>query len=307
MKKITIEDPFIVPRTKFKGFVIVFPYSIEIKHPEFLKDQNLNYQMVIGIGDYLLITWDVKIWENNLKVNDIIKLAFPFAIQRIKEKLEDNTLFEYEEYYLTTDNTHEYPFDTKKIKKIKDYSFEFHEVEMKKRSQPEINKIADYIITTRDNINTLSNSRFKKRMHQLNQERFILDLFRSVDIEEEFTHRLSSLANLIGDLNIEFLRNETNQISSDKGSIDLLEIFFKLHKCDLQKISELISIYRNIRKIRQAYPIHTDTVKGLVKSFKYFKIDYPIQDFNNAWINLIKAYKIAVEIELELFKNMNTN
>jgi hypothetical protein len=132
-------------------------------------------------------------------------------------------------------------------------------------------------------------------------------LFRPVEKEEEFTHRISSLANLIGDLNLDFLRNVTAENNPDKLSIDLLELFLKQKGVQKDTIEEIIKSFRKLRKVRQSYPIHTDTVDGLIQSLGFLGIDYPIINYKKTWRTMLEIYKRCLHIELVAIKNINAS
>ena len=306
MKIITINEPYILP-TIINGIEIMFPYQIFSKGSNLNKDEVSNYEIKIGITTILLITWGYRYWEKELKKDEIIKLAFPFAIETIKEKYNDGVLKEFEEIILTTENTKEYPYDLKRIDKVVGYSFQIDNIQTDIKRFIETNQLADDIITTRDNINALMVFKFNFRLHNLVQERYILDLYRPVEKEEEFTHRISSLGNLIGDLNIDFLRAETGEKDKKKQSLDLLELFFIKKGVNKDTITRIIKNFRKLRKVRQSYPIHTDTVDGLIDSLGFFGIVYPITDYKNTWNLMLETYSKCLHTELQTIKNINAS
>ena len=73
-------------------------------------------------------------------------------------------------------------------------------------------------------------------------------------------------------MNVHILRKLTsNELDTEKKSVDLLEEFIKLQNVDAK---EIIEILRNFGKIRQAYPTHSDNSR-VIKGLQYFKLDYP--------------------------------
>lgn len=154
MRTFSIGELYILP-TRINGVEVVFPYKIIKKGTDLYKDEISNNEVKVGITTFLLITWGYRSWEKELNKNEIIKLAFPFAIELIKEKFVDGTLKEFEEKILSTENTNEYPFDLNRLDTIVDYSFQIEDVTIDIKRNIETNQLADDIITTRDNINAL--------------------------------------------------------------------------------------------------------------------------------------------------------
>lgn len=304
MKTIIINNPYTLPVGKINGIEIVFPYQIITKGKGMFKDKDYSYEITIGISAFLLISWGYRLWDNSIIKDEVIKLAFPFAIQFIKDKIIDESLKEFEEVILTTENIKEYPYDLNKIDKINGYTFQVENDNPDIGHSIKTNQLADDIITTRDNINALMMNKFKSRLHNLVQERYILDLYRTVGNSEEFTHRISSVANLIGDLNIELLREITEVNENKKQTLDLLELFFKQNNKSNDQFNEIIKIFRKIRKVRQSYPIHTDTVSGLIEALNYLGIEYPIKNYNGAWNRILELYRKCLHDELLLIKEI---
>lgn len=303
MSTIKFEKPYLIT-PMIRGYEIIFPYTITIETDGFLKDEISKNEIKIGISEVLLISWGYKLWITHLSDEEIIKLVFPFAIQLIKDKHIDGTLRNFDEIILTTENTKEYPFEISKIEAIEEYTFTLDKTVTDVYKNIETNYLADEIITLRDNINAIMSLKFKIRFINLAQERYILDFFRPVNKTEEFTHRISSIGNLIGDYNVEFLREITQISDTTKQSIDLLESFYNQFIIEQDKRNKIIMNLRKIRKVRQAYPIHTDNAKGVIDSMNYFGIDYPIIDYEKAWKRLLESYRDTLKLMLIVSKEI---
>lgn len=303
MSVVKFGKPYIIT-PRIRGYEIVFPYIITKEIDGFLKDEISNNDVKIGISDVLLISWGYKLWETHVSNEEIIRLAFPFAIQLIKDKHIDGTLRNFDETILTTDNTNEYPFNISKIEEIEGYTFTLEKTLTDISKIIETNHLADEIITLRDNINAIISLKFKVRFINLSQERYILDFFRPVNKTEEFTHRISLIGNLIGDYNVEFLREITRISDTTKQSLDLLESFYYQFKIEQDKINSIITNLKKIRKVRQTYPIHTDNVKGVIDSINYFGIDYPIVDYEKAWKKILKSYRDTLKMMMIVSKEI---
>jgi len=163
----------------------------------------------------------------------------------------------------------------------------------------DLDKLSNDIIETRDFINAISKDKFGDRLLIIVNERDFLQLSREAKSEEEFWSRINSLANLVTKLNEDVLAKLVLQSESVKGSINLLEAYLKT----LPTYNETpIRIFRAINKLRQAYPIHTDTVDGLQNALKLLGLTYPIENYNISWQKVLSAYFNALSITFQILK-----
>jgi len=278
------------------GYTVDFYFKFFEKKKGFLKDIETNHIFRINISRWALEKWGFGDIKFN---NEAIVIAFPFAVEFAYEKVNDGTLKDVEEFVLSLSAGYDkYPYDLNKIKfqEIKDYEIKFENETTSIDKKIEANKIADSIITCRDSINALFYEKHKNILLKLTQERSILQLFRSVNNEEEFKYAISALANLATDMNNELLRKVTGENEKNElKSIGLLENF--LNKID-DESNLIIEPLRNINRIRQSFPTHSD-LTGIIKSLKFFGINYPIENYNNAWNILIENYKELLKKILE--------
>jgi hypothetical protein len=67
----------------------------------------------------------------------------------------------------------------------------------------------------------------------------------------------------------------------------------------------LIDVFRNIIRIRQGFPIHSDKA-GIISSLKYFELKYPIEDFSSAWKIILFNYRDALKELREITAKYNS-
>lgn len=289
MKHLTFKKATIAPRL-INGVLVDFSFTITQDGNKYEKDSQLDHVFRIGFSTYLLIGWGEDI--NSISDNQVIKMAFPFAENLIIEKINDGTLKDFDErIYTIEDNLQQFPFDLNKVNTIEGKTIEIKESQSTIGEIIATNPLADEIVQLRDNINTLFHDKYKEKLLLLNEERGILNFFRVVKTEEEFTHRLASLGELIKNMNSEKLKSLVKKHAQKDGSILLLEKFIEQVGI---KDFKLIEIFRNIIRIRQGFPTHTDKA-GIISSLAYFGLNYPINDFSKAWKILIINYRDALK------------
>ena len=226
---------------------------------------------------------------------DIVKVLFEYGKRHIVEKLKDGTLSDKEELRLSDLNPPDKcPFDPSMIS---DPSQACINVPIPEKVLMQ-NRLASSIINARDNINAIFNQRYKERLFRV-QERNISEFFRETDSQEEFSYRVAALANIAGDLNIPILRKITNTSDTSVKSISLLDAYLKAIS---DKGESVIKVFRNINQIRQGYPIHGDHA-GVLESYKFFKIKYPVENRREAWNALLSNYLSALQDLLEIIRN----
>lgn len=289
MIHITFKKPTIAPQL-INGILIDFPFTIKKDGRNYEKDPISEHIFRIGFSTFLLMGWGEGI--SSLEENRIIKMAYPFAESLIIEKINDVTIKDFDErIYTREDNLPQYPFDLNKIGTIEGKKIDVEEPQKTIGEIIETNPLADEIIQLRDNINTLFHDKHKENLLFLNEERGILNFFRVVKTEEEFTHRIASLGELIKNMNSKKLKSIVKEHDYKDGSISLLEKFIKQTG---EKEFKLIEIFRNINRVRQGFPIHTDKA-GVISSLRYFGLKYPLDDFSYAWKIILMNYKDALQ------------
>lgn len=289
MIHITFKKPTIAPQL-INGILIDFSYTITQDGKNYEKNRQSEYVFRIGFSTFLLMGWGEGIYS--LEENRIIKMAYPFAEFLIIEKINDGTIKDFDErVYTREDNLPQYPFDLNKIGTIEGKTIDIEEPQRTIGEIIETNPLADEIIQLRDNINTLFHDKHKENLLFLNEERGILNFFRAVKTEEEFTHRIASLGELIKNMNSKKLKSIVKEYDDKDGSISLLEKFIKQSG---KRGFKLIEIFRNINRVRQGFPIHTDKA-GIISSLGYFGLTYPIDDYSYAWKVILLNYRVALQ------------
>ncbi|MCX6354163.1 MAG: hypothetical protein NTZ78_04570 [Candidatus Aureabacteria bacterium] len=292
-KKITFAQPKDL-HTERDGIEILFPFSLVdaslVGTPE-EESETINHKIIVGASGTLTSCW-------GLNGGDLLKVLFEYGKRHVVEKIRDGTLGKKEEIVLTTGNT-PYPcrFDASKIDKPERASYTV-ELPLKPIMEGNI-EIAAAIIDTRDNINALFKERFKEPLLVLNQERDILQLFRSADSQEEFFFRICALANLVQNLNVKVLRGITGISDTTMGSISLIEEWLKKIGAPSDSI---IPILRNLNCLRKGYPVHGDHIPGVVDAHRYLDIAYPPDNFPKAWHMLLNKYFEALRKLLDVLR-----
>ena len=282
--------------TLINGVAVDFKIKYSKTKKDFLKDEIWDSWFKVTLTRYALIQWGLL---DNLDTEKLIKLTFPFAIKWISERVKDRTLKEFEEKIISTeDKINPYPFDIQKIKKVEGYEIEFSDNNIDIGTRIQTNILADSIIELRDNINALIYSKHRDNLLKLNQERNILNLFRRIENGEQFSYAISTLGNLVNDINQNLLKKITGNDDKDMKSFALLEQF--LNSIDDEKF-QVVEIFKSINRIRQGFPIHTDK-SDIIKNLRKFNIDYPIIDHNEVWQILLEKYKLGLKELLEKTK-----
>jgi hypothetical protein len=292
MEKITFISATHV-QTEIRGLSVEFLVSYFRERGGFLTDIQNESIFIITFTDFALIQW--RLYEG-VTVEKLIKLSFPFAVEWISSRVKDGTLKDFEEKIVSTeDNINPYPFDTTKISIIEGHEIIFADNNTDIGTRIETNIIADTIIELRDNINALVYSKHTENLLNLVQERNILNLFRKIDNREQFAYAISTLGNLVTDMNTKLLRKITYNYDEETKSLRLLELF--IESIDIEQ-NQLIKVLKTINRIRQGFPVHSDKT-GIIQNLKKFGIDYPIIDYDTTWQILLEKYNIALTELLE--------
>jgi hypothetical protein len=241
----------------------------------------------VMVSGSLSICWGFQIWQSSTNYTDLEKILLQFGKDRVIEKVKEGTITEYEEMLLTTSHyPTERPFNPEILIETKFAEYEIEVGEKMLSEEIKENKLAAAIIESRDTINAIFHSKHGEKLLQLNEERNLLDFFKTAKSEEEFSHRISSLAEVSRNLNIKVLRKLTNETDTKLGSVALLDKL--LTSLGIQEKSTT-EILRNIGRVRQGYPVHTD-ISGVIQGCKFFGLKYPVEDYENTWTSLLNFY-----------------
>ncbi|MCD8742231.1 hypothetical protein LT679_16590 [Mucilaginibacter roseus] len=261
------------------------------------------YKIMVIISDVLCINWGYPFWSQNPDRDypNLIKILLQYAKDRIIEKLKEGTLEEFEELLmLSTGYPHSPPYNPENLVTTEQAEYEI-EIGQKSISQEiKENKLAASIIETRDVVNAVFYNKHKAKLLMLNEERNLLDFFKPANTEEEFSHRIASFGEVSRNLNIDILRKITGVTDSQQKSIQLLNLFFEQNSINGNKIVETL---KQIGRIRQGYPVHTD-ITGVIAGLAYFKINYPIQSYEDAWLILLNEYLVTLKLLYKILGNL---
>jgi hypothetical protein len=283
---------FIPPASRM---VFGFLYWYEIVN----EDGTVEHKTIgVYASDVLSMTWQLPF---NSKPQDAEKILLQFAKETIFEKLKEGTLNEEEEIVLmTATQPNVCPYNPGNLAETK---YAEYEVEMgSKLLMQEIseNKLAASIIETRDMINVVFSSKHNEKLLLLNQERNLLDFFKTAKTEEDFSHRLSSLGQVSRYMNVAILRKLTKETDTQLGSVILLEKFL----ISINKPNKVVTdTLRQIGRIRNGYPAHMD-IPDVIKGYKHFGINYPIVNYETAWTTLLNHYLQALKELYGIFSDI---
>jgi hypothetical protein len=287
-KTIRFERPIKLPITR-DAIEVWFSYKIIdssiIGSPE-EKSKTEDYNLTIGASRTLTSCWA-------LDDPELIKVLFEFGKRYIVQKLKDKTLLSNEELDFTTANTQtELPFDPKKIDEPIGATYEIEVPEKSIIDNISQIELAGAIINARDNINAIFKEAFKEPLLILSEERSIFQLMREANTTEEFSYCATSLAGMAVDLNVPVLRKLTGIQNNEIKSVALLEEFLEQKGINTR---DIIPVLRNLNAARQGFPVHGDKAKGVMSAFKFFSIEYPINNYKEAWLKLMNAYLTVLE------------
>lgn len=256
------------------------------------KSETRDYFIRVGITETLADSW-------RLSDTDLVKVLFEYGKRHVIQKIKDGTLAEREELWLsTTSHPAICPFDPSRIEVKNGVPFEVEIPEKPlMQNQNEI-KLASSIIDARDNVNAIFKQKNKENLLLLDQERNLLEFFRPANSKEEFSYRVTALGNIVGNLNVKVMKKITK--IHDSKSISLLDAHLK----NLTGKEEgLIKVFKNLNRIRQSYPVHGDHVEGVLETHSFFKLKYPVENFDEAWKVLLMNYLSALKDLLLILGN----
>lgn len=281
------------------GIIYTFFYEIENE-----KSEILQKTIQCFITSSLALLWGFAIWKNDEYYTELKKILLFYSKEKIIEKIKEGTLLINESLELSTENYPEIN-PLHKGKELPTIEQSLYLVELGKQTlieQLSQNKIAAEIIEYRDYINNLFKEKFGETLLSINQERQILELFKTALSQEDLSHRLSSLAHLARNFNNILLRKLTSIQDRNVQSVELLNKFISSYNIDC---SEMIDILRNLGKTRQGYPIHDDH-KFVIRALKDFNLDYPTTDYNYSWQVFLSQYQKSLKILLDIIKQINS-
>jgi hypothetical protein len=284
METVTFTKGQWLPSTGRDGSDLAFEYSVVdsayVGQPE-ETSMARHGVIVVTISRHLTVVW--KLGEDAL-----VKVLFEYAKRHIREEVFDGTLSTHEEIELTMSNCpKECPFDPSRIDMSFGKAYEFPVAKENPVVKADPSGLASQIIDLRDNINALYGEKFGGRLLNLPQERSLLELFRTCGSQEEFGYRVPSLCTLAR--------------SFEGKTIDEVGKFLR-DKFPAEKVDLIMDVLQRFNRLRQNYPVHTDRADGVIAAYKHFGLEYPIEDYQAAWMKLLNAYLEVLKRILELLK-----
>lgn len=283
-KTIKFKEARYIPPTSRMVFGFLYWYEI-INEDGTIENKTIR----VFASDILSMTWQLPF---NNKPQDAEKILLQFAKDTIIEKLKEGTLNDQEEVVLmTATQPLGCPYNPQNLVETKYAEYEIETSNKLLMEEISENKLAASIIETRDIINVVFASKHNEKLLLLNEERNLLDFFKSAKTEEDFSHRLSSLGQVSRYMNVSILRKLTNETDTQLGSVILLEKFLK----SINKPNKVvIETLRQIGRIRNGYPAHTD-IPDVIKGYKHFELKYPVESYEIAWTTLLNYYLEALK------------
>jgi len=250
------------------------------------KSETFYGELLVGITIELNIDW-------RLDDKEMPKILFEYGKRHLVQKVKDGSISDKEELLLATSNSpDECPYDVAAIENPDGAKVEIEVGEEKIMENLSLRQLASSIIDRRDNINAIFHQEHKRKLIELLEERDLLQFFRDAQSQEEFSYRLCALRNAATNLNIGILRKITESTDKQAGSIALLDAYLIQYENYDSSIAETL---KQINRIRQGYPVHGDRVDGVIEAHKHFGIEYPIENFGNAWKILLLNYWDTLE------------
>lgn len=283
-KTIKFKEARFIPPTSRVIFGFLYWYDV-INEDETVENKTIG----VFASDVLRNIWQLPF---NKKPQDAEKILLQFAKDTIIEKLKEGTLNDQEEVILMTATQPETcPYNPANLIETKYAEYEVETSNKLLMDEISENKLAAAIIEVRDMINVVFSSKHNEKLLLLNQERNLLDFFKTAKTEEDFSHRLSSLAQVSRYMNIAILRKLISETDTQLGSVILLDKFL----ISINKPNKIvIDTLRQIGRIRNGYPAHVD-IPDVIQGYKYFGINYPVVDYETAWTTLLNYYLQALK------------
>ncbi|MEJ1380700.1 MAG: hypothetical protein RPT95_06995 [Candidatus Sedimenticola sp. (ex Thyasira tokunagai)] len=164
-----------------------------------------------------------------------------------------------------------------------------------KPTPPTFSILSDDIAEIRDQINALANALLGGRLLELPQERAILDIYKPAVTAEEFRNRVQSLAGICVAINKNIVGTHLGKSSTKGvGSIVLLEELLSSFNGS-KEAAAVCGVLKNINELRKGYPTHVDNTDKFLSAHDFFKIEYPIENYEAAWDAILGGYFRSME------------
>jgi hypothetical protein len=284
------------PQRSADEYVIDFQ-TLDLQYkdlPEAPKKINFH-RMRIGITDVLSAIWANK----GLDKGGREKTLYEIAHRHIIEKIRENTLSDWEELELGSNSGYsEPPFDPELIR------LQFgndEDIIVDEEQGPDRLIVGTQITDILDNINAMFYEQHKELLFRPKEFRTSLELVRPARTKEDFVYRIAALCNVIDGLNKNILQKLTKEKDQKVGSIVLLGDYL-ISKGEEGKL--ITKTLQDILKVRKGYPVHSDSIEGVIEGHKNIGIGYPIENYDKAWGLLLSAFKKSCQEILKVFSKL---
>ena len=265
--------------------------------------------IVIGISGTLNSIW-------GLSKDDLRRVLFEYGKRHNERMISEGALVDQTELQLTTFGApSQCPFDPERVNLSVNSHLEYSFSPKNPLSSAEPSSLAFQIVDLRDSINAIFGEVFNGRLLTLPQERHVVELFKNCDGYEEFAYRVASLGGLSTSIDPKAIKavqqrpidssvdlsEQDSKNQEELKPIGLLGEFLRA-RYSVNRANEVMNTFQNFNHLRRMYPIHTDRAKGVLKAFSFFKIEYPVSDYNHEWRKLLEKYRDSLKILLDLLK-----
>lgn len=243
------------------------------------------HHLIVGLSGTLHAIW-------GLDHPQLVKTLFELGKRHLIEKIKDGTLAQKEELQLGTSNApNEPPFDTTRIPEPQGFEVIVPMEKPNLSHNQEGLMLGGQIVDALDNINAIFHDHHNELLFVPLEFRATLEMVRPANTKEEYIVRVISLAQLIDRLNLSVLRTITHEADNQVRSIGLLDKYLRLLGYDSEPI---VKTLRSIVRLRQGYPVHTDTATGVREAHTILEISYPVTDFKISWLKLLGQFLDAL-------------
>ncbi len=159
--------------------------------------------------------------------------------------------------------------------------------------------LSEDISELRDQVNAIAKDIWGDRIFLLSQERPLLDMYKSVRSVDEFRARVQSLGIIVKDVNKPILAKVAGVADPEStGEIVLLQKALETVLSD-DKAEQICAVLKHVNNLRQGYPTHGDNAKRFLEAHRFFRLPYPVTDYEGAWEPVLGEYFRAMGSILE--------
>jgi len=154
-----------------------------------------------------------------------------------------------------------------------------------------------------DNVNLFINKKYGFNLFSIVEQKIWNILDTPCNNEDSFNSHILALKNIFDWINKKELREKIkSKIDKEEGNIKHLQKFLEEQYPQSSKTIERIkNTFTNINKISQKFPRHK-TPEEVIDALKFFSIQYPIKNWEEAWNKIIKEFYSSLILLEELLR-----